>query len=178
MGTSSDDAATHYWYSDGAEHNKSVAVLEAMRAYRAAEAAMNRRTQASMGLGENDLLALRYVITAQQEGRSIGPKELSSYLGISSASTTTLVDRLEKRGQLVRRHSPFDRRALILVPTAQTDDEVQAALGEVPERMIEVAAHLTPEQAKVIVTFLSSMRHAIDDIDSHVDVPNKGSEAP
>jgi DNA-binding MarR family transcriptional regulator len=174
MPHSEQEAETHYWYSDDAERERSVAVLEAMRTYRAAESAMRRRTQISMGMGENDLLALRYVITAHQDGRSIGPKELTAYLGISSASTTVLLDRLERSGQMRREHSPFDRRALILVPTATTDDEVRAALGEVPERMVEVASHLTPEQAQVVIEFLQGMRSAVDGIDADVsakDVP-------
>jgi DNA-binding MarR family transcriptional regulator len=139
-----------------------------MRTYRAAESAMRSRTQRSMGLGENDLLALRYLLTAKQEGRTIGPKELTAYLGISSASTTVLIDRLERSGQVRREHSPFDRRALILVPTAVTDEEIRAALGDVPERMVEVANRLDPAEAQVVVDFLRTMRAAVDEIDAHV----------
>ena len=120
-----------------------------------------------MGMGENDLLALRYLLTAKQDGRSIGPKELTAYLGISSASTTVLIDRLEKAGQVRREHSPFDRRALILVPTAITPEEIRAALGDVPERMVEVANRLDPAQAQVVIDFLQNMRAAVDEIDTH-----------
>ena len=178
MVDSAPGADTHYWYRDEPEteqrrHERSVAVLEAMRTYRAAESAMRRRTQVSMGMGENDLLALRYVIMAQQAGRSIGPKELTGYLGISSASTTVLLDRLESKGQLRRENSPFDRRALILVATATTDAEVRAALGEVPERMVEVANTLDPDQARVVIDFLRRMRSAVDEIDTHVSPSEK-----
>ena len=169
MAYSVQDAGTHYWYSDDAQRERSVAVLEAMRTYRSAESAMRTRTQRSMGLGENDLLALRYLIMAKQDGRSIGHKELTTYLGISSASTTVLIDRLEKAGQVRREHSPFDRRALILIPTATTDADIQAALGDVPARMVEVADRLDPAQAKVVVDFLQNMRAAVDEIDAHVD---------
>lgn len=171
------NAGTHYWYSDDAQRERSVAVLEAMRTYRAAESAMRSRTQRSMGMGENDLLALRYLLTAKQDGRSIGPKELTAYLGISSASTTVLIDRLEKAGQVRREHSPFDRRALILVPTAITPEEIRAALGDVPERMVEVANRLDPAEAKVVVDFLQSMRAAVDEIDTHAaaEVPPEQS---
>jgi len=168
MAYSVQDADTHYWYSDDAQRERSVAVLEAMRTYGAAESAMRSRTQRSMGLGENDLLALRYLLIAKQDGRSIGPKELTAYLGISSASTTVLIDRLERSGQVRREHSPFDRRALILVPTATTDEEIHAALGDVPARMVEVANRLDPAQAKVVVEFLQNMRAAVDEIDAHV----------
>jgi DNA-binding MarR family transcriptional regulator len=166
MVNSAQGADTHYWYSEDAERERSVAVLEAMRTYRAAESAMRSRTQLSMGMGENDLLALRYLITAQQDSRAIGPKELTAYLGISSASTTVLLDRLERAGQVRREQSPFDRRALIIVPTATTDEEMKAALGEVPERMVEVADRLSADEAKVVIDFLHEMRAAVDQIDA------------
>jgi len=175
MANSAQDAGTHYWYSDDAERERSVAVLEAMRTYRAAESAMRRRTQQSMGMNENDVLALRYVITAQQNGRSIGPKELASYLGISSASTTVLIDRLERGGQMRRENSPFDRRALILIPTATSDADMQAALGEVPARMVEVANLLDPTEAQVVIQFLTNMRSAVDEIDTHVTTENRAA---
>jgi len=126
-------------------------------------------------MGENDLLALRYLITAQQAGQSIGPKELTAYLGISSASTTVLLDRLERSGQMRREHSPFDRRALILVPTATTDEEVRAALGDVPERMVGVANQLTADQAAVVIEFLRNMREAVDEIDADAAAKNAPS---
>ena len=151
--------------ADSSAPGRSLAVIEAMRTYRAAESAMQRRTQTSMGLGENDLLALRYVIRAAQAGRSIGPKELTQYLGISSASTTVLLDRLERAGQMRRENSPFDRRALILVPTATTAEEIRAALGEVPERMFEVADSLSPDEALIVIRFLDTMQSALDQID-------------
>ncbi|HEV7950029.1 MAG TPA: MarR family transcriptional regulator, partial [Glaciihabitans sp.] len=98
------------------------------------------------------------------------PKELTSYLGISSASTTVLIDRLERSGKVRRQNSPFDRRALIIVPTETSDAEVRAALGEVPERMLEVASHLAPADARVVVDFLRQMQSAVDEIDADVAV--------
>jgi DNA-binding MarR family transcriptional regulator len=167
MEPSEQETATDYWFSDDAARERSVAVLEAMRTYRAAESAMQRRTQVSMGMGENDLLALRYVITAREGGRTIGPKELTHYLGISSASTTVLLDRLERSGEMRRENSPFDRRALILVPTATSAAEIKAALGDVPERMVEVANTLDSDQARVVIEFLRKMQAAVDEIDTH-----------
>jgi hypothetical protein len=40
-----------YWYGD--DDARSTSVMEAMRAYRAAEVAMRRRTQRAMDMGEN-----------------------------------------------------------------------------------------------------------------------------
>ena len=84
-----------YWYEQETEQQTgAVVVLNALRDYRASEAAMRRRTRSSMGMGETDLLALRYLLQAEAAGKTVGPKELGARLGVTSASTTTLVDRL------------------------------------------------------------------------------------
>ncbi|NJC20964.1 DNA-binding MarR family transcriptional regulator [Arthrobacter pigmenti] len=153
-----------YWYEGGVG---AVGVLNALRDYRAAEAAMRRRTRSSMGMGETDLLALRYLLEAQKAGRQVTPKELSIRLGISSASTTTLIDRLAKTGHVVRKPHPKDRRALILEATRNSDCEVRATLGEMHKRMKDVADSLSEEEAAVVVGFLSRMREAVDKIDTH-----------
>jgi DNA-binding MarR family transcriptional regulator len=161
------DSARHYWYGDGSERSRSIAVLEALRGFRAAESAQRRRSQISLGLGENDILAMRYLLRANEEGRSVGPKELAHYLGITSASITVLLDRLEKADRIRREPSPFDRRALIIVPAVPTDEIAIATLGEVREELIEVIEALSPDDAELVIRFLAEMREALDQIDNH-----------
>jgi DNA-binding MarR family transcriptional regulator len=168
MTTESVGSPDHYWYGEATQKERSIAVLEAMRTYRAAETAMRRRTQVSMGMGETDLLALRYLIRAHSGGKTVGPKELAAYLGISSASTTALLDRLERSGHIERQPSPFDRRALIILPTVATDEEVRSTLGQMHERMMEAAHRLDPAEARVVIGFLDGMREAVDQIDAHI----------
>jgi DNA-binding MarR family transcriptional regulator len=156
-----------YWYESETDRERSVRVLEAARGYRAAEAAMRRRTRNSMGMGENDLLALRFLIREKAQNRAVAPKDLSSYLGISSASTTILLDRLEKSGHLARRPSPTDRRSLVVEATLETDAEVRATLGEMHSRMMAVALTLDETEAQVVIRFLEGMRDAVDQIDGH-----------
>lgn len=133
---------------------------------------MRRRTRSSMGMGETDLLALRYLLEAQKAGRAVSPKELSVRLGISSASTTTLIDRLAKTGHVVRKPHPSDRRALVLEATPNSDCEVRETLGDMHKRMKEVADSFSEEETAVVVRFLSRMRDAVDAIDNHADRTN------
>lgn len=165
MSNDSAESSSAYWYRDE-DRKRSVRVLESVRLYRAAEAAMRRRTQASMGMGENDLLALRFLIRNTQQGKLISPKDISTYLGISSASTSVLLDRLERSGHLTRSPSPFDRRGLIIQPTVASDDEVRHTLGDMHERMIAVAGTLDDTEAATVVRFLEGMREAVDQIDA------------
>lgn len=127
---------------------------------------MRRRTRSSMGMGETDLLALRYLLEAQKAGREVSPKELAARLGISSASTTTLIDRLARSGHVRRKPHPRDRRALVLEATAESDSEVRKTLGEMHNRMMDVAQSLSPEDAGLVVEFLTRMREAVDTIDA------------
>ncbi len=162
METAGAHSATQYWYPGDAESQGPVDVLQAMRRYRTAETAMRLRTRQEMRMGENDIAAVRHVIRGRQTGRYISPKDLADLLDISSASTTTLIDRLEKSGHIERQPHPTDRRALILMPTASADDDVRAALAESHQRMLAVAESLSPEDRGVVIAFLDRMAAAVE----------------
>ncbi|GAA2861275.1 MarR family winged helix-turn-helix transcriptional regulator [Paenarthrobacter ilicis] len=154
-----------YWYRlESRKQMGAVDVLNALRDYRSAEAEMRRRTRASMGMGETDLAALRYLLEAKRGGREVGPKELAVNLGITSASMTSLVDRLVRSGFVTREPHPTDRRALILKPTSGSEQEVRSTLGDMHSRMMEVAETLDGDDAAVVVDFLRRMRKAIDSV--------------
>ncbi|MDO9398078.1 MAG: MarR family transcriptional regulator [Herbiconiux sp.] len=172
MTTDRSESERHFWYAADSERHRSIAVLEAMRSYRAAESAMMRRSQESMGMGENDLIAMRYLLRANENGKSVGPKELAQYLGITSASITVLLDRLEKNGHITRQPSPFDRRALIIVPTVPTDELGAATLVDVRSELIDVVESLTDDEVQTITRFLSDLRDAVDQIDAHPPRPD------
>lgn len=167
MSTQEITEASGYWFADDDATRRGVDVLNSLRKYRAAESAMRRRTRDSMGMGETDLLAVRFLLQAQRAGRSVSPKDLAAYLGISSASTTILVDRLVRSNHVRREPHPTDRRALIVVPTTETDEEVRATLGVMHRRMMEIAESLTPAEAGTITRFLDGVRDAVDRIDPH-----------
>lgn len=135
MSTSPEHPAS-YWYVD--DDARSTSVMEAMRSYRAAEVAMRRRTQQSMDMGENELLVLRYLARAQLRDDLVTPVTLSRYLGITSASTTALLDRLEKSGHIVRTPHPRDRRSIVITSSAKSDDEVRHTLAAMHDRMMTV----------------------------------------
>lgn len=156
--------AAGFWYGDDESRRRAVRVLEAMRAYRAADEAMRRRTRQAMGMGENDLLALRYVLRAEGEQRTVAPKDLASYLGISSASTTVLLDRLERSGHLCRTPSLVDRRAVLVEATPAAHTEVRATLADLHDRMLAAVDSLDDDQTAAVLVFLERMRAAVDGV--------------
>jgi len=156
-----------YWYGPDDRLDPPGAVLQALREYRNAEVLRRRSTRDSMGMGETDLLALRYLLRAQTSGDRVGPKDLSRVLGITTASTTSLIDRLVGSGHVRREPHPTDRRSLVIVPTVETDAEVRATLGDMHRRMMAVAEDLSAEEARTVVSFLRRMSEALREPPHH-----------
>lgn len=163
MSTSPEQPAS-YWYAD--DDARSTSVMEAMRSYRAAEVAMRRRTQQSMDMGENELLVLRFLARSRLREEMVTPVTLSRYLGITSASTTALLDRLEKSGHIVRTPNPRDRRSVVITSSEKSDDEVRHTLAAMHDRMMTVVREMSPDQRATVIGFLDAMRAAVDTIDA------------
>jgi DNA-binding MarR family transcriptional regulator len=162
----SDESAvnTAYWYDDP-EDVRATSLMEALRSYRAAEVAMRRRTRQSMDMGENELLVLRYLTRARRRGEHVTPVVLAKYLGITSASTTAVLDRLEKSGHIARIPNPTDRRSVRIEASDKTEEEIRRTLSEMHARMMEVVRPMSAADRRVVVDFLDAMRDAVDHID-------------
>ena len=150
-----------YWYGPDGQLDYSAAVLKSLRDYRSAETAVRRSTRDSMGMGETDILALRYLLRVQASGKAVVPKDISQFLGITSASTTSLIDRLVASGHVRREPHPTDRRSVVVVPTVESDREVRVTLGTMHRQMMAVAESLSADEARVVVKFLERMTDAL-----------------
>ncbi|WP_404444600.1 MarR family transcriptional regulator [Microbacterium marinum] len=156
--------AAGYWYDESpGQRDRARRVLESLRTYRAAESAMRRRTRDSMSMGENELLALRFLL--RQPDHTSRPSELVKYLGVTSASVTTMLDRLEKTGRIQRVANPSDRRSIFVRATPHANEEVRETLGKMHELMYGVAVGLTPEAQEHVVAFLQKMADAVDGVE-------------
>src|ERR1700712_742415 len=140
-------------------------VLNALRSYRAAEAAMRRRRGVAMSISENDFLALRFILANDDTGRVTYAKDIAHYLGISSASTTALIARLVRDGYVQKRASATDRRSVEIVPLRLTEPAVRDAVGDTHEQVILAAESLSPEEMRTVTRFLQRLQSAVDDID-------------
>ncbi|MEG9248748.1 MarR family transcriptional regulator [Arthrobacter sp. Soc17.1.1.1] len=136
-------------------------LIDAVRRYRTAEIAMRGRSRDSMHLGRSDMTALRLLLRAGQAGTPLTAAALARELGISTAATTVLVDRLAKSGHAERRPSATDRRAVEIWPTVATDEEVRATMGTLHERMMAAVNALSPAESAVIHRFLGDLGRAV-----------------
>ena len=157
--------ATGYWYGSSASE-RGVAVLNALRRYRAAESDMRRRTRESMKMNETDLAALRFLVRAGRKHEPVSAKLLAEHLAITSASTSVLINRLVSSGHVERLPHPTDKRGVLLRATEGTHTEVTDTLSGMHGRMITAAQQLSPDETAAVVSFLESMTAAVD-VDDH-----------
>lgn len=136
-------------------------VVGAVDALRRAEAHLVRRRQVGVGLSDVDRTALRLIIEQSAHAAPATPTDLARHLGISTASTTALVDRLVRDGLVETHPHPVDRRKKTLAPTAGTrhPDEV----GGLTAAIREVAADLSDTEAQLLIGALARITRAVDD---------------
>ncbi|MDM7891330.1 MarR family winged helix-turn-helix transcriptional regulator [Curtobacterium caseinilyticum] len=161
MTTEVSTTTTGFWYGTDSRVD-AVDVLNALRRYRSAESAAQRRAREALGIGENALLALRVLLDAESEGRSVNAKELADRLEITPASTSALVDRLVRSGHVERHADPHDRRGVILTASGGSMRHVLRVIDQLDTRAIEVAEHLPQSEMTVIVGFLEEMARVVD----------------
>jgi DNA-binding MarR family transcriptional regulator len=147
-------ARPSYWYDNS---ESLTAILHALRRFRRTDQEMRRRMSADMDMNVSDMQALQFIIAAENQDELATPRALSQYLGISSASTTKLLDRLTASGHLERHPHPTDRRALVLTCTAHAHDEIRDRLARMHARMREIAESVPVESRQAVVDFLTAM---------------------
>jgi DNA-binding MarR family transcriptional regulator len=92
--------------------NPAVAELaDAVDRYRFVATRFERTRPSDSRTSITEREALRYLSTAAARDEPRTPKQLGEHLGITTPSTTSLLDRLEGSGFLTRVPNPTDRRS-------------------------------------------------------------------
>lgn len=122
---------------------------------------LQRHVAAQLGLGLNDVAALEHLVRRSD----LGPADLASLLGMTTASATVLVDRLERAGHVQRRSHPRDRRRKLLVVTTHAQHEVFRALQPLFEMHEDIDQHYTEDEQSIIESYL---RRVSQSYEAHV----------
>ena len=130
---------------------------------------LQRHVAQQLGLGLNDVTALEHLISRSD----LGPADLASLLGITTASATVLVDRLENAGHVQRQSHPQDRRRKLLLVTEHAQSEVFKALQPLLEMHKDIDEHYNKEERAVIQSYL---RRVSQSYEGHVHGHPDGAE--
>ena len=129
----------------------------AMQAYQRSTQALDDAIGRALGLNPTDLRCLDWLVD--------GPKsagQVSEATGLSSAATTTLIDRLEQKGFVQRVRDPGDRRRVLVELSPEGAERVGRYYGPMVREGSELLRNLSAEQIEVMRDWLVKARELTD----------------
>jgi DNA-binding MarR family transcriptional regulator len=154
---------------DDADVDQVVGVLEALRRWRETERRTSEASRRYMKLGDTDMRALRFIIAMKNHGRVVTPGAIAEHLGITTASTTKLIDRLAVGNHVRRFPHPSDRRSLAIEVTEETRRAARESVGRSHARRFDAAARLSAAEREIVTRFLHDLAGTDQDTDHGSD---------
>lgn len=122
-----------------------------------ASAAVERTALHAIGIGPNDAKVLRFLLERAPDADPVTPRLIAELLGISSAATTALIDRLAEAGWVAREPFPGDRRSIIVRATIDADAPARRLLSVRRTAVSLAASHLGASERRVVADFLGEV---------------------
>ncbi|KUL21485.1 MarR family transcriptional regulator [Actinoplanes awajinensis] len=134
--------------------------MTAVRALVTEAVALRRTLSRRSGLTETELDALDHLVESPST-----PSELARLLDVSTAASTGVVDRLERRGHVERRKHPTDRRRLEIHVTDHGRAELLRYLTPMLHALTELDQRMSPDERATVIRFLTGAQAAFRAVD-------------
>jgi DNA-binding MarR family transcriptional regulator len=82
------------------------------------------------------------------------PTELGRYTGLTTGSTTAMLDRLERAGYIIRKPNPNDRRGVLVEITSKWANTAGPLVADVQHAHRELIARYSTQEQEIIADFL------------------------
>jgi len=103
-----------------------------------------------LGINVTDMKCLDIMTTKG----SASPSQLAELTGLTSGSTTAMIDRLEKRGLVERRPHPKDRRATVIVLTKEAARKLPPLFESLATAMQALVSSYSAKELDILADFL------------------------
>ncbi len=134
-----------------------AAETQALRDLGTASADASQALARRLAMNPTDFATMSHIAYAAEP---LGPRELSSRLGITPGAMTDVVDRLESAGHLLRERDTADRRRVRLVATEAANDEVRRHLRELLDGLDAITTDFTADERDAIRRYLAAATEA------------------
>ena len=115
----------------------------------------------AQGLSRTDVRALIALLDRERAGEPASPTWLAGELGLTTASVTVLLDRLERAGHVRRRARSDDRRRVDVTVEDSAKQIGWSFFGPLIEATRQVLEHRTAAERDVVDAFLDEMVTAV-----------------
>ncbi|WP_256725577.1 MarR family winged helix-turn-helix transcriptional regulator [Streptomyces sp. IMTB 2501] len=129
------------------------------------------------GMHPTDVRALIALMDARRAGEEMSAGRLGAGLGLNSAGTTALLDRLERAGHVRRVRGGSDRRKVVVEVTDDAVDLGTSFFGPLIERSAELLRGYDDHQRAAVRDFLDGVRQAAAE-GTHTPPPGTSQHEP
>lgn len=158
---------------DPPEQQLRWAIVDALRRYGTDAAKVAHVFAAQHALQDSDLHALVAIMSAEGGGSPLTPRDLRGHLGLSSAGTSYVIDRLSQAGHVERaRDHPTDNRVVHLRYTAQGQAMGVRFFGPLGEHTERIMDQFTHDELRTVARFLDATAAATRDHLDHLQAPS------
>jgi DNA-binding MarR family transcriptional regulator len=126
-------------------------VMIAARDYGISNVLFRNATGTKLGLNIADMECLSLLLL---KGIST-PTELARYTGLTTGSTTAMLDRLEKAKLITRKPNPSDRRGVLIEVNQQSAETVGPMVAGIQKLQTELIARYSSQELETIADFLN-----------------------
>ncbi|MCN9239894.1 MarR family transcriptional regulator [Streptomyces sp. RY43-2] len=115
------------------------------------------------GMHPTDVRALIALMDASRGGEDIPVGRLGALLGLNSAGTTALIDRLERLGHVRRVRDERDRRRVLVEVDPRAVELGQEFFGPLTGRTVDLLKGYDERELAAVRGFLTGVREAVTD---------------
>lgn len=136
-------------------------LIDGLDAYRGAYDQLRHRFAEWLGLYSTDAAALLEVAAAEERGEPLSPSRLGERIRLSSGATTTLLNRLEEAGHIVRTREHADRRIVTLHTSDHTQQLADRFFTPLADRLDATVGTYDPEVFDQLDALLGAVADAM-----------------
>ncbi|MFF9363859.1 MarR family winged helix-turn-helix transcriptional regulator [Streptomyces griseoluteus] len=160
-------ATDGFYPSDDPRERQQWQIVDALRRYGTDSTRLAHAFAAQHKLRPVDLFALVAIMSAEGAGAPLTPGQLQAHLGLSSAGTSYVIDRLESSSHVRRsREDADDNRKVRLRYTQDGMRTALAFFGPLGQSTTAVLAQFDPDELAVITRFTEAIANAMN---AHVE---------
>lgn len=120
-------------------------LMEELRAYGSTFNQFSRLFARWLGLYSTDSEALLEIVYAEERGCPLSPARLAERIGLTSGATTSLLNRLEEAGHVVRSRESTDRRVVTLRSGRHVHDRADEFFAALAGRLDATISRYPPD---------------------------------
>ncbi|MEU6216262.1 MarR family transcriptional regulator [Streptomyces sp. NPDC047022] len=157
--------------ADQADEGPEMEIVHLLRAVTVELGLHSARFALRNGMHPTDVRALIALMDASRAGQDMTAGRLGSLLGLNSAGTTALVDRLERLGHVRRVRDARDRRRVLIEVDERAVDLGQTFFGPLIGQAVRLLRGYDERERAAVHGFLDGVRKAAGADDGRLPPP-------